>query len=339
MERQQFLEAALRHGIPGTTAADLFEDLYERKPLARQSTAFSEQTQLTRTVQVLVWLGTLLLIGAHGWWVTESYEAIGMGLVLALTFVWQVAFLAAAEWARRRGAATLESGFAAIVAFYTPLTAYAFESLIGFRFRGHDFQDFYPYVSGGWVWMELAAIGVAILLLLRYRRPFLALPLTLFTGFLAMDASTRLLGGWRHESTVQHVVFAVGIVLLAAGVALDYLGWRRFAFWPHLASVWLVAWGLDALCDENHPLTLFLAAAIALSLGVWLARSTYLAVGGLFAWAAVGVSAHGSALPFALTVGGLAFVGFAVWLARTDSPLRRWLAARTLPAPQRDLAY
>jgi hypothetical protein len=40
-----------------------------------------------------------------------------------------------------------------------------------------------------------------------------------------------------------------------------------------------------------------------------------------------------------LTVGSLAFIAFAVWLARVDSAPRRWLASRDLPAPQRDLAY
>lgn len=336
------MEAALRHGIPGATAADLFDDLYHpvpESPLARQSAPLREQTRLTRTVQTLVWLGTLLLIGAHAWWSTSAYESIGIGSVLALTLLWQAAFLGAAEWARRRQSVVLESGFAAIVAFYTPLTAYSVERLLGFRFRSNDFHDFYPYVSGGWVWMELASIGVTALLLLRYRRPFLMLPLTLFTGFLAIDGGTRALGGWQHLEAVEQVVLVVGIAMVAAGVALDYLGWRRFAFWPHVTAVWLVAWGLDWACDGRHALALLLAAGLALGLGVWLARTTQLAAGALLGWAAIGVSGHGAALPFVLMVGGLLFVGLAIWLARADSPLRRWLAARTLPAPQRDLAY
>jgi hypothetical protein len=38
-------------------------------------------------------------------------------------------------------------------------------------------------------------------------------------------------------------------------------------------------------------------------------------------------------------LGGIGFIALAVWLARVDSPVRRWLAERGLPAPQRDLAY
>jgi hypothetical protein len=194
-------------------------------------------------------------------------------------------------------------------------------------------------VSGGWVFMEIVAIAVALLALARYRRPFLMLPLTLFTGFLAMDAATRAFGGWEHEDAVEHVVLAVGIVAIAVGIALDYRGWRRFAFWPHLAGVWLVAWGFDGLCGGRHNLALFLSAATALLLGIWLARLTYLAIGGVLGWGALSMSAHGLAFPFLLMVGGIGFIGLAIWLARVDSPIRRWLAARGLPAPQRDLAF
>ena len=64
----------------------------------------------------------------------------------------------------------------------------------------------------------------AVLALVRYRRPFLMLPLTLFTGFLAMDGATRALGGWKHEAAIEHVVLVVGIAMLGAAVALDYGG-------------------------------------------------------------------------------------------------------------------
>src|SRR5207253_604255 len=144
------------------------------------------------------------------------------------------------------------------------------ERLLGVHFRWNDFDDFYPYVSGGWVFMELAAIAAAAAALARYRRPFLMLPLTLFTGFLAMDASTRAWGGWDHYSTVEHADLAAGT---------------------------------------------------------------------LFAWAALGISAHGAAFPFLLMLGSIGFIATAIWLARVDSPLRRWLATRSLPAPQRDLVY
>src|SRR5207247_2779446 len=290
----------------------------EPRQLSRSSTDFGSRYRLSRTVSVLVWVGTLALIGAHAWWSTDGYESIGIDIVLVLTLVWQAGFLVAAEWARRRGFVRLEEGFATIVVFYTPLTVYSLERTLGVHFRWQDFDDFYPWISGGWVFMEIVAIAAALLALARYRRPFLMLPLTLFTGFVAMDGATRAFGGWDHESAVEYVVLVVGILALAVGIALDYRGWRRFAFWPHLGGMWLVGWGLDLVCDGRHTLALFLAAAIALGLGVWLARVAYLAAGGILGWGALSVSAHGAAFPFLLMVGGIGFICLAIWLARVD---------------------
>ena len=343
MNRERFVAEAARTGIDESAALALYQRLYpeptRRSELSRDGTPFGSQSGLSRAVQALVGLGVLLVIGAHAWWSTRGYEAMGIGIVLALTVFWQVGFLAAAEWAKRAGHGLIESGFAAIVAFYTPLTIYSIERLLGARFDHDDFADFYPWISGGWVFMEIGAIVVAAALMYRYRRPFLTLPLTLFTGFLLMDATARIAGdGWDDEGTITKVVLAGGIALGLVAAVLDYRGWRRFAFWPHATSIWLVAWGLP-LCTGAHTRSLFALAAIDLLVGIWLARIAYLAAGGVIGWIALSMSAHGAAFPFILMAGGLLFIVTAIWLAQADSPLRRWLAERGLPAPQRDLAY
>jgi hypothetical protein len=341
MRSERFLTEADAVGIEREQALALFDRLYpsHEDELSRDGTPFGSQTGLSRTVQVFVGLGVLLVIGAHAWWSTTGYEAMGIGIVLALTLLWQVGFLAAAEWAKRAGHALLEAGFATIVAFYTPLTIYSIERLLGADFDGNKFNDFYPWISGGWVFMEIGSIAVAAALLYRYRRPLLTLPITLFIGFLLMDATARLVGdGLDDEDTMKWVVLAGGIAVGLLGILLDYLGWRRFAFWPHLTSIWLVAWGLP-FCTGEHTWSLFLVAAVDLLVGVWLARITYLAAGGVIGWTAISMSAHGAAFPFLLMAGGIVFIVAGIWLARADSPVRRWLAERELPAPQRDLAY
>jgi hypothetical protein len=342
VNRERFLTEAGEVGIERSAALSLFDRLYPAPEpgaeLSRNGAPLTDQTRLSRTVQVFVGLGVLLVIGAHAWWSTKGYQAMGIGIVLVLTLLWQAGFLWAAEWAKRAGHGLLESGFAAIVAFYTPLTIFSIERLLGADFEHQNYDDFYPWISGGWVFMELGSIAVAAALLYRYRRPFLALPITLFTGFLLMDGTVRLMGGFDDDTLVKRVVLGGGIVIGLVGVLLDYQGWRRFAFWPHLTSIWLVAWGLP-LCTGDNTWPLFLVAAVDLLVGIWLARVVYLAAGGVIGWIAISMNAHGMVFPFILMAGGILFIVAAIWLAKADSPLRRWLAERTLPAPQRDLAY
>jgi hypothetical protein len=343
VNRERFLAEAGQVGIERNAALSLFERLYadheSGSELSRNGRPLADQTRLSRTVQVFVGLGVLLVIGAHAWWSTKGYQEMGIGIVLVLTLLWQAGFLWAAEWAKRAGYGLLESGFAAIVAFYTPLTIFSVEKLIGVDFDHENYRDFYPWISGGWVFMEIGSIAVAAALLYRYRRPFLTLPLTLFTGFLLMDGTVRLFGdGFEDDTLVKGVVLAGGIVIGLVGILLDYKGWRRFAFWPHLTSIWLVAWGLP-LCTGDRVWPLFLVAAVDLILGIWLARVVYLAAGGVIGWIAISMTAHGTMFPFILMAGGILFIVTAIWLAKADSPLRRWLDERSLPAPQRDLAY
>jgi hypothetical protein len=348
----RFFREAEQAGIAYEQALDLYHRLYkteesplggvaktEESPLSGGASPYASQTGLSRLVQTLVWIGTVLVIGAHAWWSTQAYEGIGIGIVLALTLLWQAAFLFAAEWSWQRGEKLLVSGFSAIVAFYTPLTVYALERSFGVSFE-NDFEGFYPWISAGWIWMELAAIAVAVILMLRYQRPFLTVPLTLFVGFLLMDGAYRFLGGDDTGNKLEWIVLCGGILVIAAAVTLDYLGLRRFAFWPHLGAIWLINWGLWVILPEDqHQLALFIASVLAFALGIWLARITYLAYGAIFGWVAISMLSDSSTLPFLLMLGGIVFIGAAIMLAKVDSPLRRWLESRDLPARQRDLAY
>jgi hypothetical protein len=347
VEREKFLKEAREVGIDEGKAHALFERLDgrvraqdARALLTDRPARFTEQSGLSRTIQVLVWLGVLLVIGAHAWWSTTGYEELGFGLVLGLTLLWQVVFLGAAERTRRAGYTALTAGFAAVVAFYTPLTVYSLERLMGVDFD-YRYNDFYPWISEGWVWMEVAAIAVAFALLYRYRHPFLTLPITIFLGFFAMDFGARVFGLAldSNEHGVEKLVLAVGIAMAAVGVLLDYRGLRRFALWPHIGSFWLIPWGLLELVD-SESLPLFLIGGASILAGIWLARIAQLAFGALSIWAAFCMlAAEGPLFPFFLMAGGIAFIAAGIWLARGDTPIQRFLASRGLPAPQRDLAY
>jgi hypothetical protein len=335
MELERFIAAATDVGIRADAATALHARLYEPKRvddatglLADARPPLVEQTALSRLVQACIWVGVLLVIGAHAWWSTSAYEELGMGAVLALTLLWQAGFLAAAERARRRGYTVLVAGFAAVVAFYVPVAVYAVLRLAGFGFE-HGFEGLYEWVSEGWIVLDVAAIVGALALYARYRRPFGLLPVCLFTSFLAMDAGVRVVG----EGHLDTFVAVGGALLVAVGVALDLGGRRREALWPHVIGLASVAWGLPT-CSDRTAIGLLAASAVALVLGVVLARVTHLVAGGALGWAglAVAASGAGSLFPFALILPGLALIGGAIWLATTDSPARRWLVAHHGPA-------
>jgi hypothetical protein len=345
VSRQRLIEAAGDQGVAGDVADAIWVCLLERSRdvlvdgpgLRREPLRFVGSTRLSRAVRVLLYAGAALVIGSFGWWSAEldwAAEAL-----LALAAAYGAAFLFAALYARRRGLDELAAVPAVIVAFYAPVVAYAALSLAGFGFAYAEdgLAAFYLWIDGGWIWLELAAIAAAAMLYAVFRAPLLVLPLGLFLLFFAMDATARVVGVDFDETSEQAIGAAVlcfGLLSGTAGVALDYAGQRRHALWPHVfCAVGVVDGLLFLLGGEAWELALIGAGAAFLAAGIWLGRIGYLIAGGGALW--VGVTALAPS-PIVLTLSGLAAVGVAVWLSLAQSPLRRWLGSRTLPAPQRD---
>lgn len=341
-----FVEAAGRHDVAEETAAAIWSELESLDAstrgagLRRDARGFHEVTGLSRTVKVLLYLGAFLVIGSYGWW-ASSIE-FDEGWLLALSLVYAGGFLGAALYARSRGLDDLAAAAAVVVAFYVPVAAYAALALVGF---GFDFEEgdvaaFYEWISGGWVWMELAALAAGAGLYYVFREPLLGLPISLFAMFLAMDGTARVVTGNLDDASNEEigaVVLAYGALSIIVATVLDFRGLRRHAFWPHLFGGQGVLWGLEALLydqwDRAPHVVAILTGALFLALGIWLARIVYLVLGAATIWCAVTALEPS---PWTITVSGLAAIAVAVWLSMADSPLRRWLELRTLPAPQRD---
>jgi hypothetical protein len=287
-------------------------------------------------VRVLLYLGALLVIGSYGWWAYRLH--VGVAGLLALSLMYAAAFLACAMFAQARALDELAAAAALIVAFYTPVVAYASLRQTGFEFgfRREGIPAFYEWISGGWIWLELVGILAAAALYARFRAPVLALPLCLFILFLAEDGTARAVGLGHDSSTRLVGAFVLGFALLAigTGVWLDYRGFRRHAFWPHLYGAIGATVGLAMLLGQHsYELALVLGGAAFLLAGVWLGRVLHLAAGGVMLW--VGITCFEPS-PIILTLSGLGLVAVSVWLSLANSPFRRWLQVRAMPAPQRD---
>ena len=108
----QVRAAAIAASIDDARAAVLFERLLvpAPAPLATQRSPLASQSTLTRTVQTLIFAGTLLLMGAVSWLARSSYEHNGWVVSLPIVGVLLVALLVGAEISLRKGADALAGG-------------------------------------------------------------------------------------------------------------------------------------------------------------------------------------------------------------------------------------
>ena len=342
--RDRFREAATRFAVGGDTAEALWSELAgsghcaapSGEGLRRDGQPFRQTTLLSRSVRVSLYLGAFLLIGSFGWWAYDLH--VGLGGLLALSLVYAGGFFAVALYAQARGLDELVPPASVIVAFYVPVIVFACLGLAGihFAFRDEGVSAFYEWVSGGWIWLELAAIAGAAVLYARFRAPLLLLPLSVFSLFLAMDGTARVVGidGDSSDRAIGTWVLVFAALVIASGAWLDYGGLRRHAFWPHVFGAVGAVTGIELLlAGTSWELALILSGAAFVLLGIWLGRIAYLVAGGLALWCGITALEPSTIV---LTLSGLALVGVSVWLSLAHSPPRRWLQTRTLPPPQRD---
>ena len=258
-------------------------------PLATQRSPLASQSTLTRTVQTLIFAGTLLLMGAVSWLARSSYEHNGWVVSLPIVGVLLVALLVGAEISLRKGADALAACFGAAAIVYMPSVAYGFLHVLGFGFA-REYHEFWPWIREGWIALELSAIVFGAAVWWRIRRPFVTFPIVTFVALLAIDGGTRLFGRGDGRAVT---VATVGGVLVGVGIFLDNRGFRRHAFWPHLAGMYALSWGGGVLIDDTR-LGLLVSGIAFVLVGIWLARAWHLAVGGLIVWGVLSSNASTS---------------------------------------------
>jgi hypothetical protein len=294
----------------------------------------------TATVAALVVIGQTGS-GARGLWI----------LLAALAFI--AAYSVVAWWLLRLGWTIPGGVLAAMAIVFVPVAGGAFERLIGVlpSFRNGSSAAALPVgvvtvpaptspfdEFSGWIFvlpLVTIAAGIGAYALVRF-------PFVFFVVASAALIATQLLAPAfsSHLSGSGHATaFLIGgLVLVAAGIALDVRGERRAAFWWHFFGLSAVAVGLTyhAVAHSSRGWILIFAAGIAVLAGaLLLGRATWavFAVAGAYApvvhYLASWFGNLGTA--FALLLTGLVLVALGV-AARAFADTRSGLSARRAAA-------
>ena len=222
-----------------------------------------------------------------------------------------------------------------------PLTVFAIQSAIGwfgpFGEPG-EYHDFYEWIRGGWLMMELATLVAAAIAVRFYPFGFIAAIAAVALWFLSMDATSWIFQvkdfTWEELCDVS-IAFGLAFIVFAWGVDIRQKR-ADFAFWLHLAGI-AAFWGGMTSLDSTSEWSKFFYLLINLGLlafALYLGRRVYALFGamgvsnyvGSLAW---GIFRNSLLFPFALSAIGLAIVGLGVVAykneARFKSALEGWL--------------
>jgi hypothetical protein len=190
--------------------------------------------------------------------------------------------------------------------------------------------------------VQAAAIAAAVLALRSFRVPFLPAVIAVAVWFAAQEAAPILFGDEPEWGPRALLSALTGVVLLAAGLAVDGRTRDDHAFWLYLPGLLAFAGGLMTMHAESETSILLVALlqVVLVVASLLLERRAFAVAGALGLAAAAGHLADdlldAKALSFALTAIALAVIG----LGLLYHLHREWLegrAARLVPAALRRL--
>jgi hypothetical protein len=284
--------------------------------------------------------GALIVIGAMGIFSTVAFSRMGGGALTVCAIVYAAAFTVAGHhlWYRRN--LRVPGGLLIAVAVsMAPLAVYGIQAELGWwgRFgRPGTVHDFYVWIKGSWIFMEIAAIVAGVIALRFFRAPFIVSIIAVALWFMSMDLTPWVFGVDQFNFEMRRKVSVwFGLAILAIAWAVDYRSRSGdFAFWLHLFGLMAFWGGLSATqgATEVGKAVYCLFNVGLLFVAVVLMRRAYAVFGAfgitLYLGHLAGVVFKDSLLfPFALSMIGIAVVAAGLFYHRRQQAIAAWLSA------------
>ncbi len=307
---------------------------------------------------VFYYLGGLLAIGAASLFATLAVEAMGMSALFVLTLLYAACAIGAASFLEKKGLGVPASIFATLAIALTPLCVFALQHVLGFWADGsrvQHYRDYHMWIDWRWLVMELSTLLVGVLMLKRFRYPFLMLPIALTLWYMGMDVVPALIlqngaddvdwfsgASWELRQMIS-LVFGLLMLLAAFFVDLRSRYSKDYPFWLYLFGL-LTFWGALSSMGAGQLSGKLIYLAINFGLvfiGAVLARRTFAVFGGIGIMMVLGdlswrMFQDSFAFVFVLTVMGFALIGVGVWWSKHEAVISHKLRS-LLPQDLREL--
>src|SRR6266705_2195505 len=261
-----------------------------------------------------------------------------------------VAFLAGSAAAVAPGGAQPRFSFVHVLYYLGGMIAIGAMSLfmtLGYWSDTKAYRDYHVFIDWRWLMMEFGTLAVGVVLLWRYRFPFMLMPIAVTLWYMSMDLVPFLLGqehvyDWEIRKFIS-AYFGLAMTLVAFWVDLRSRFSRDYAFWLYLFGV-LTFWGGLSLMNSGSELAKLAYCGInvlMILVGAALQRRVFAVFGGLGVAGYLGYLSYkvfkdSLIFPLALSVVGLAIIGLGVLWQRREAQWSERLRG-LLPAPLREL--
>jgi hypothetical protein len=292
----------------------------------------------------LLWYaGALIVMSAMGLFSTLAFAAMGGFALTATAVIYAALFTIAGHhlWYARN--LRIPGGLLiAIAVSMAPLAVYGIQEAFGAwgQFgRPGTVHDFYVWIKGSWVFMEVAAIVAGVIALRFYPFPFIVMIIAFALWFMSMDLTPWVFGRaeftWDERREVS-VWFGLGVLVVAWFVD-RYRRGGDFAFWLHLFGM-MAFWGGLSLKSSDSEIAKALYCLLNVGLillSVVLRRRVYAVFGtfgvaGYLGYLSYDVFKDSLLFPFVLSAIGVSVIAAGLHYHKHQDAIAAWLE-RYLP--------
>ncbi len=302
----------------------------------------------------LYYFGGMVAIGAASLFMTLGWQAFGAWGLMLISAAYLVACLKVADHLKRRQLPVPAGILATLAVVLVPLLVWCAQQAMGLWPSGGpgDYAAYHTHIDWRWMTLEFATLAAGVVMLWRYRLPFMVMPIAVTLWYMSMDVANGLMQTEHWDwAFMRDVSLLFGIATCCIAVWVDIRSrraleaeWRQdYAFWLYLFGA-IMFWGGLSLHDSANEWGKLLYCAINLALVFWgaaIGRRVFTVLGGLGVTMYLGhlsyeVFKDSLGFPFALSLLGLGLVWLGVWWQRHEAKIQQRLS-RWVPSGLRDI--
>jgi len=329
------LQAAVRRGIiSGVQAQQLWAQW--AAPGTRPSVLPVKPGPGFSFTNTLYYLGGMVAIGAMTLFMSLGWQSFGAWGLLALSLGYLVACLKVTDYLKTRHLPIPAGILATLAVCLVPLAVWCVQQGLGLWPPGgpERYSAYHTHINWRWLTLEFATLAAGVVMLWRYRLPFMVMPVAVTVWYMSMDVANALMQGVGFDWTfTRDVSLVFGLATCAVAVWVDVRcrraqapEWRQdYAFWLYLFGA-IMFWSGLTLRDSGSEWGKLLYALINVVLvlaGAVIGRRVFTVLGALGVAGYLGYLSHrvfqdSLMFPFALTLLGLSVVALGIWWQRHE---------------------
>lgn len=279
------LQALLDAGIIDQTLKEKMAAFLE----TRQGERLQPRFDLTH---VLWYLGALTIIAAMGLFTNDAFNRMGGWALTACGAAYAAVAFAGGHYLWTKKSLRIPGGLLIAVAVsMVPMVVYGVQDALDlWKYAQGDpgaYHNFYPYINGSWIYMELATILASGIACYFYRFPFILFIAAVALWFMSMDLAVWFTNAPQSypEDDVRRtvsIVFGLATIIISWALDLKRRSGPDISFWLHIAGV-LAFWGGLSFTSGGTGFEKFMYLLINVGLlgfSIFINRRVYAVFGG-----------------------------------------------------------